>query len=258
MNASTRNLVAWNDAKVADETIQQVERILGLELTKEGEALWRGAVQELVRDYVLSWVLRPMTRTELASLNADWQEHKRKNKRIIELQHEIARTLTQALTLLFEELNCKGSPRIGLLAKFADRYTDGERLYKDLLALCALGIVAVDYQPPDEKIDRKRGRRSDGLSEFIKCLAKLAHIAGHPLTAPVNTETGRGAVTPFVEAAKLIIDALPGDCPKLTERAIADRIRDEKLLAGMTRQTHAPRKSRTRRRASRPNPKGGN
>jgi hypothetical protein len=43
--------------------------------------------------------------------------------------------------------------------------------------------------------------------------------------------TGRGRITPVVRAAKLLIDALPEDCPRLSLLAIADRINDQRLIA---------------------------
>lgn len=243
-----RKLLEWDDMRISDDDLAKIESVLHLTVSDRDRPVWRGALQQLVQDYILTWTFRPISTAERSTpeFKRAENEAKRRDKRQEKLQSEIARTFEKVLSLMFEELKSQG--RNSLLDKFCDLHRDGEALYRNVFKMCALSINAVQHEMSVRSVRvPKRGRPADGLSEFIRCFGKLAGLGGHPHSARSDPDRNERIFSPFVIATKLLIDALPVDCPKLAESAIADRIKDEKLLAGLTRQKSDPRPSRTKR-----------
>ena len=62
------------------------------------------------------------------------------------------------------------------------------------------------------------GRPPDGLNDLIQQFAIVYLLSGGKLTSGTDPDTDRGRITPVVKAAKVLIDALPEDCPKAEPR----------------------------------------
>lgn len=221
-------------------SIDEIERVGCVTLNDEERQILRA----LTKDYVHSWQTRPPKKRD-AQKSA--MLHKRALKRQKKHHEKIAQVYAQGADLLEEEARECLPLTDNLETKILLNYmASGSTLIAgsslpDLVAQSReLAKLALEGPSPSEMETKNDstggGRRPDGLNELIAGFAFLYVRVGGKIAyiSDPESEGSQRKIGPFHEAVKVLIDALPSDCPKLTLSAIAHRVYDRKLADGLT------------------------
>jgi hypothetical protein len=217
-------------AELLDDTmIDEIQRVGEVVIDEHGRALLR----EIVRDYIWQRRWMPPSQSAMRDLKKI-QKSQLKGQKL--RQDKIASAFEEAAALLEEELGQGGLSPTSLEAKAIFEHIalplslrETARHMRTIAQIARVQRQETVETIPGPKI--RRGRPSDRLNFLILQFAIVHSLAGAKLSGGSDPMTGRGRITPVVRAAKLLIDALPEDCPRLSLLAIADRINDQRLIA---------------------------
>ena len=217
---------------LSDTTIGEIERAGGIILAD----LTRTVLRTIVRVYLFQ--RRCARPTQKEARHERYQKSLFKSQQL--RQKKLASALETAATLLDEDLQQGVLSTNSVAFKVVNlKMPCPISLPETVQHLRALAQAARVQQHPAEQTVRwckdSRGRPPDGLNELIQQFAIVYHLSGGKLTSGTDPDSGRGRITPVVEAAKVLIDALPEYCPKRDLITIADRVKDQKLFATIKR-----------------------
>lgn len=227
---------------ISDTLIDEIARVGGVRYNPDA----REILHELARHHVLDCLSRPPTKMEAKREAHSFKVlNKEALKRQTKRHQKIANLYAQGADLLKEDLE-EGPLETGLAYKMWLKKRCLETPLKDQMCIPQLEAlsrelaeIARDKQLRTESAARKtpvrQGRRPSLLDGLITGFGRLYIGSGGTLATTTDPIKNRPKVTPaFITALKMLIDALPADSPKPDRSAIAHRIRDRKLLRGLT------------------------
>ena len=209
------------NSELADDTIVEIEQVLGIVFSRDV----RYHLRRLCEEHTSASKRAPLTRVQERKAKAAAKRHQAKEKARRGMAAECDR-----VAALLEH----GPGRdVELLHSFHDLrlpFVPPEETARQLRCIAQAARFSTARLGTFNQAaqHRRRGPRPDGIEKLMGRFGALCFIAG-------VTPTRSRQLTPFTRASKILIVALFPNCSRLTEKAIAERIKKRKLFAEFPR-----------------------